>query len=266
MTSDYYQALGVKPDATVKQIRDAYRNLAFRYHPDRNRGKPESAEMMKRINEAYAVLSNPEKRREYDVLRTSFGPSAHDRFRETHNERDIFRDSDILHIFEEMTKTFGFRSSEEVFRDFYGQGYRTFEFRRPGFSMRGFVYSWPPKRPAKRREEIDSGLGAGRLSRFILRKITGIELPEAGDDLEDTIELPVEHARKGGPYAYLHPKKGTKIVVKVPPGIRDGQRVRLAGLGAEGKGGANPGDLYLKVRVRKPLLEKAKDFISGLFK
>ncbi len=70
---DYYQILGVDQLAEAKKIKEAYRELAFKYHPDRNEKNPDSAEMMKSVNEAYAVLSNVQKRRDYDTMRNRFG-------------------------------------------------------------------------------------------------------------------------------------------------------------------------------------------------
>ena len=69
---DYYATLGLPPQAETRQIKEAYRRLAFEHHPDRNRDTPSAADTMKRINEAYAVLSHPAKRREYDALRERF--------------------------------------------------------------------------------------------------------------------------------------------------------------------------------------------------
>ena len=66
-TQDYYTLLGIDPKAEPQQIKAAYRNLAFQYHPDRNNADAASAEKMKAINEAYAVLSHPHKRQEYDL-------------------------------------------------------------------------------------------------------------------------------------------------------------------------------------------------------
>jgi len=74
---DYYQIIGVDKNAGSKQIKEAYRKLAFKYHPDRNKENQEASEKMKHFNEAYAVLSNPAKRREYDALRQQFGSSAY---------------------------------------------------------------------------------------------------------------------------------------------------------------------------------------------
>jgi curved DNA-binding protein len=83
---DYYEILGVPQDATHKQIKEAYRKLAFQYHPDRNKANPESTAKMKSVNEAYAVLSNPSKRRDYDLYRRQFGSSAYGQFRQSYSE------------------------------------------------------------------------------------------------------------------------------------------------------------------------------------
>ena len=252
---DYYEILGLDKDAGQKQIKEAYRKLAFKYHPDRNKEHPESAEKMKRINEAYAVLSDPGKRREYDMLRQRVGSSAYSQFRKNYSEQDIFSGSDINQIFEEMTRAFGFRNYNEIFREFYGQGYRTFEFKKPGFTARGFVFS----------RGLEKG-PFGKLYQYALKKISGIELPENGADINEIIHLDPLKAQQGGPYAYFLRKKSKKLVVKIPQGVREGQRIRLAGMGEDGKGGGRPGDLYLKVYIKKPLLRKIKDFISHLRK
>jgi curved DNA-binding protein CbpA len=102
----------------------------------------------------------------------------------------------------------------------------------------------------------------GKLARFFLKQFSGIELPEDGADINDTISLSAEHARQGGPYAYYLRKKDKKLVVKIPLGVKNNQPIRLAGMGENGKGGGKAGDLYLKVRIRKPLLQRVTDFLS----
>ena len=135
---DYYKILGIDKSASQKEVRQAYRKLAFQYHPDKNRDDPSASEKMKQINEAYAVLSNPEKRREYDFLRERYGDQAYAHFRRAHSSEDIFRGSDINKIFDEFARMYGFRSADDILRQFYGSGYRTFEFQRPGMFGRGF--------------------------------------------------------------------------------------------------------------------------------
>ena len=140
---DYYNVLEVDKQATEKQIKEAFRKLAFKFHPDRNKDNPGAMEQMKKVNEAYAVLSNPAKRREYDTLKSQYGSSAYTHFRNNYSEQDIFSGSDINHIFEEMAKAFGLRGSNEIFREFYGRGYRQFEFKRPGGYARGYFFRGP---------------------------------------------------------------------------------------------------------------------------
>jgi DnaJ-class molecular chaperone len=263
---DYYDVLGLKQAASAGEIKEAYRRLAFKYHPDRNTGNPDAADKMKRINEAYAVLSNPEKKGEYDAMRHRFGESAYTRFRETYTEKDIFSGSDIFNIFEEMTRTFGFRDPDKIFREFYGTGYHHFEFKRPGIYAKGFFFFGGLGIPGRRRGQLSGPGNLGRLSRLILNKITGIAPPESGGDVTETIHLTPEQAAKGGPYAYLYRKKSKKLVVQIPKGIRQGQKIRLAGLGETGKDGATRGDLYLNVEIKKPLLQKVKELTGGLFK
>ena len=263
---DYYQILNVEENADAEQIKEAYRQLAFKYHPDRNKEKPDATETMKSVNEAYAVLSNPEKRREYDSLCQQFGSSAYNRFRQTYTEKDIFSGSDIFHIFEEMTRSFGFRNPDEIFREFYGKGYRRFEFKRPGIYAGGFFFFSGPGSRGRHNQQIPGLRNIGRLSRFVFKKITGLDTPEEGADIIDVIHLTPRQALEGGPYAFYHRKKEKKLVVHVPKGIRHGQRIRLAGQGKEGKGGGTSGDLYLKVEIKKPLLQKIKDFTSDLIK
>jgi DnaJ-class molecular chaperone len=264
--TDYYQILDLKADASAAQIKEAYRTLAFQYHPDRNNGNPEALEKMKRVNEAYAVLSNPQRRREYDALRQRFGSSAYGQFRKSYSDQDIFRGSDVQHIFEEMARSFGFRGFEEVFREFYGQGYQTFEFKRPGMFGRGFVFSGPFGSGKRSSTPPPLTNPLGQAARYLLGKLTGIEIPRNGTDITDEISLTPEHAEHGGPYAYFHRQKSKKLVVKIPAGVKEGQRIRLAGLGKEGKGGGTAGDLLLKVHIRLPLVQKAKAFFEGLIR
>jgi len=260
--NDYYQTLGIDPKATPRQIKDTYRKLAFKYHPDRNRKNPEASEKMKRVNEAYAVLSDAAKRREYDAMRHQFGSSAYSQFRQNYTEQDIFSGSDVNQILEQMARAFGLRGFDEIFKEFYGQGYRHYEFRKPGFFAKSYYFTGPRQSRGVKSSGPPLPASIGKLTRFFLKQFSGIELPENGADRNDTIWLSQELARRGGPYAYYLRKKDKKLVVKIPPGIKHNQQIRLAGMGQDGKGGGKAGDLYLKVRIRKPLLQRLKELLS----
>jgi DnaJ-class molecular chaperone len=264
---DYYQILGVDRNATPQTIKEAYRKLAFQYHPDRNKENPSTVEKMKEINEAYAVLSDPRKRRDYDSLREQYGSYGYDRFRQSYSEEDIFRGSDINQILEEMAKAFGFRGFDEVFRESYGQGYRTFEFRRPGVFGRGFIF-FGPGFGRKNQQEIPVSSEifpevAGKFVRYLLKKTFGIREAVRGKDLEDVIYLDPRQALEGAKGKYLHRKRSKELIVTVPSGMKEGQKIRLKGMGEPGKEGGEPGDLYLNVRIKKPLLQRVKDLLKA---
>ena len=271
---DYYDVLGVDREASQQVIKEAYRKLAFQYHPDRNKGDPAATQKMKDINEAYAVLSDPSKRKEYDLLRSQYGSFAYDRFRQSHTAEDIFRGSDINQIFEEFARMFGFRSSDDIFRESYGPGYRSFEFRRPGIFGRGFIFYPGSRRRVEGQQPPDSQVQMpelpfhgvlGKLVRFFLKKVVGVELPERGKDWYDTVTLSPETARDGAEVEYPYKKYGKpgNLMVKIPPKVRDGQRIRLRGMGSPGKAGGEPGDLYLHVQIRKSLTQRLKGFFKS---
>ena len=259
---DYYRVIGVDRNASGTQIKEAYRQLAFKYHPDRNKENDAAGEEMKRVNEAYAVLSNPAKRSEYDRLRTQFGSSAYTHFRNNYSEQDIFSGSDINHIFEEMARSFGFRSSNEIFKEFYGRGYQQFEFKKPGAHTRRYVFRDPLQAGHQQQVQFPLGGNLAKMIRFMLQKVSGVQFPVDGADIDEHLYLAPQQALQGGPYAYYLRRQSKKLVVKIPPGIRKGQRIRLAGMGEKGKAGGKPGDLYLKVHIRRPLLKSIKNFFT----
>jgi len=260
---DYYDILGLDKEAGQKEVRDAYRRLALLYHPDRNRDNPEAAARMKEINEAYAVLSDPRKRREYDALRQTYGSSAYGQFRQAYSEQDIFRGSDIHQIFEELSRAFGFRGFEDVFKESYGPGYRTFEFRRPGAFGRVFVSGFGTGQGPDARGAPMAGW-LGKLIRYGLKKKWGVELPEKGQDLQDNIVISAKLAQDGGSMHYVCRKTGKELMVTIPPRMRPGQQLRLKGMGAPGHGGGEAGDLYVTVHIRGPLLQKTRDLMAGI--
>ncbi len=260
---DYYQVLGVSPDAKPGKIKQTYRDLAFKFHPDRNHENPDVVEKMKQVNEAYAVLSNGQKRREYDTLRQQYGSSAYDQFRQQHSERDIFSGSDIHKILEEMARSFGFRGYDDIFREFYGKGYRSFQIKQPGFFMGGFFFSGTMRPGTNSKGWFPIGnTPLNQLAQGLFHKLAGRQQASGGRDLTDLIHIDAVFAQKGGPYAYEHLKRKKRLVVNIPSGVRDGLKIRLAGMGEAGKGGGPDGDLYLKIRIKKPLIQRIKKMIS----
>lgn len=263
---DYYNILGVDPKAGSKQIKEAFRELALKYHPDRNPGNPAAMEKMKRVNEAYAVLSDPQKRREYDTIRQQFGSSAYGQFRQAYSEQDIFHGSDINQIFEQMGRAFGLRGFDEIFKEFYGQGYQSYQFRKPGVFTRGWVFRGPTGNRGAEQQPFPFSGKTGKFYKYLFKKISGFDLPENGADINEVLYLSPQQAREGGPYAYYLKKMKKKLVVQIPPGIKEGQKIRLAGMGEDGQGGGTPGDLYLKIQLTKPLFQSIKDLFSNLTK
>jgi curved DNA-binding protein len=260
---DYYRVLEIEKSASRQQIREAYRRLAFQYHPDRNKGDAGSVEKMKEINEAYAVLSDQEKRERYDGLRREYGSYAYDRFRQSYSEQDIFRDSDINQVFEEMARAFGFRSFDEVFRGSYGRWSRTTEFRGPGMFGRVIVFGPGNRRnrgtgtPIPRNPGI-VGRAVNRLMRYALKKVMG-RIAGGEADLYETITLDERKASRGGKVIYLDERRSREVAIAIPPGTKEGQMLRLKGMGS---GQAGKGDLYLKVEIRRPLLRRVREFLK----
>ncbi len=260
---DYYRTLGVDSSADRQQIKDSYRKLAFQYHPDRNKDSS-AATKMKEINESYAVLSDPEKRSRYDALRQQFGSSAYGQFRQNYSEQDIFRGSDIHQIFEEISKVFGFRGFDDVFRESYGSGYRSFEFQKPGAFGRIFVSSFGKGAGSYPKFPLSGNLG--KLIQYGLKKKWGIEWPEKGKNLNDMITISRDLALTGGKIRYFNRKKSRELLVNIPPGMRAGRQIRLKGMGEDGKGGAEQGDLFIEIRIKRNLLQIFRDFLKRLFK
>ncbi|WP_028325127.1 DnaJ domain-containing protein [Desulfatirhabdium butyrativorans] len=255
---DYYTTLGVSPQASQQDIKRAYRDLAFQYHPDHCKDA-DCSDRMKAINEAYAVLSDTKKRNEYDTLKCQYGNAATNQFRNAYSEQEIFRGSDIQQVFEEMARAFGIRGFDEIFKQCYGPNYRQFEFKRPGVFVKGFMFSgFFPGIPLGGPAMLASGLGKG------IRQLLGKSASKSGGpaDIAERIVLPEELAKTGGPYAYYHRNQGKKLIVHIPAGIREGQKIRLAKMGTTDPKTGQTGDLYLTVSIRRSFAQKLK----GMFR
>lgn len=263
---DYYDVLGVGNNASQQEIKEAYRKLAFQYHPDRNKDDPAASDKMKALNEAYATLSDPTKRREYDMLRDRYGSFAYERYRQTHSQEDIFRGSDIDQILQEFARSFGFRNADEIFREFYGSGFHGYGSGQPGFTFRSYVYNSARNRASGNSQAIpptQAGF-AGKVIQFLLEKALRIQIPQRGKDIYDTLVITPEVAEKGGEikYCYRKSEKRRDLMVKIPAGIKEKQQIKLKEMGLPGKAGGPPGDLLLKISTRLPFRQRIGKFFK----
>ena len=223
---DYYEVLGVKKSAGEEEIKKAYRKLAMKLHPDRNPGNKQAEERFKEINEAYAVLSDKGKRKQYD----QFGPSG---FSQRFSQEDIFRGFDISDLFKDP----GFSTNDAFSRIFGGGGGRGPKVRYGGFED---LFG---QRGGQSYDFGDMFSGGGYQTR-------GQSAPR-GQDIESELHLTFEEAAAGGEKKVRFSKgeRVEEVTVKIPPGIESGKKLRLAGKGMGGARGVPPGDLYLKVDI-----------------
>lgn len=216
---DYYESLGIPRTASPEDIKQAFRKLARIHHPDVAKNKVAGEAKFKEINEAYEVLSDPEKRRRYDELGENWqeagrGPTApggnRGRPRAPGDESDF---------------EFGGTGFSDFFESFFGSGREGFgSFRRSAGSM------------------DDEGASAHQ-----------------GHDVEADLLVTLEEALRGSRRKVpLRRTAGNGTAdrtdtyqVRIPPGVREGQRIRLAGQGGTGVGGGPAGDLYLRVRLAR---------------
>jgi curved DNA-binding protein len=216
---DYYQSLGVSRDADEKEIKRAFRRLAREHHPDVNPGDAEAEERFKEINEAYEVLSDPEKRNKYDRLGADWQrwqqaggrPGGFDWGRWTTAAPGAGGQRVHVHYGspEDLSDLFGGGGS---FSDFFSQ--------------------------------IFGGMGSGAAPGGFGSRAR----PRRGQDYEQEVEISLREVYQGT--SRVIQKEGRRIEVNIPPGARSGTRVRAAGEGGPGMAGGEAGDLYLRVKVR----------------
>ncbi len=256
---DYYEVLGVQKGSTKDQIKDAYRKLAMQYHPDRNKS-PGAEEKFKEISEAYAVLSDDQKRGQYDNL-------GHAGFSQQYSAEDIFRGADFESIFGGglgdifdfffggggMRGGYGRRASrgndllaelevtlEEVARGTEKEIQTPRTERCANCGGTGAAPGTSPK-PCSRCG------GTGQVQRVIssgFGRFVQVTPCPACRGAGSTIETPCRDCRGSGMQ-----RAKRRIVVKVPAGIGDDAQLRLRGEGDASPNGGPPGDLYVQVRV-----------------
>ncbi len=221
MAKDYYQILGVPQNATEQEIKKAYRKLAMQYHPDRNRGKEKWANgKFKGINEAYAVIGDPVKIRQYD----QFGTEG--------NISDIFSSPFTRTTFEDLMKDFGGSGLGFDFLDnIFGAS-----LKGRGFSFKQF------------------GRGLGGATRIIFGTPGGINLEEIfgrskrspRQDVNYKITITKEQAAQGLEKDLI--RKGKRLRVKIPASVKTGAKVRLRN--ARHITDSQPGDIIIQIKVK----------------
>src|SRR6266508_1605830 len=214
---DYYKSLGVERAAREGEIRSAFRKLARKHHPDVAKDKKAAEEKFKEINEAYEVLGDPEKRKKYDQLGADW------------NRPGGFQ----------PPPQWGPQPTEGGYYQWGGDGGGVqFEFGGTGFS--DFFEAF-----------FGGGRGRSAFGGFGGRQATA----ERGADVEADIMVTLEEALNGSTRTVSLRRAGSNKVenyqVKIPRGVREGQRIRLAGQGEAGVRGGKSGDLFLRVRLAR---------------
>jgi curved DNA-binding protein len=210
---DYYRTLGVKKGATEAEIRKAYRQLARKHHPDVNPNDPKSEQRFKEINEAYEVLQDPDKRAKYDQLGANW------------------------------------QQYQRAGGDPNGFDWTQWASSAGGPSQGGRAYS--------QQFDINDLFGNSSYSDFFQRifgdlrgargQAAGPTYAMGGRDLEQPVDVSLEEAYHGT--ARVLQVNGRRLEIKIPAGVSEGSRVRLAGEGEPGGNGGRPGDIILRVAV-----------------
>lgn len=206
---DYYETLGVDKSATAAEIKKSYRKLALKYHPDKTSGDKVAEEKFKEVSEAYAVLSDVEKKKQYDT----YGSTD---FHQRYSQEDIFRNFDLNDILGQ----FGFGGRNSAHFRSAGMG---------GGSAGGFDFF----------SQGGGGCGGAAQQPIAGQNITyqiTVTLKEVLEGAERTVAF-----RKNG--------EQQSITVKIPKGIEEGKKLRLKGKGDPSPNGGPAGDLFLKVSI-----------------
>jgi molecular chaperone DnaJ len=229
-TSDYYKLLGLSKDASDKQVKQAYRKMARKYHPDVNSGDKAAEDKFKKINEAYEVLSDPEKRSKYD------------RYGEQWQYADQFEQQRGQQRYTRQGSAFDFGGDAGGFGSIFDD---LFAGREGGF------------RASRRGQDVQHSIE--------------VTLREAFNGATKVIQLQMEEpclsCSGKGCYACNGlgiTRQAHRFEVKVPAGVKNGSKVRMAGKGGPGYGGGNAGDLYLIVSVKAdPVFQRKGDNLQA---
>ena len=270
MDKDYYKILGVSRDASQDEIKKAYRRLAFKYHPDRNKD-PDAAEKFKEISEAYAVLSDPEKRKMYDMYGSA---GVHQKY----SYEDIFRDADFSD-FEDLFTSFGFSDPFSMFfGSMFGNGFRRMWRSEDIGKSREVNVTISLEDAAKGVEKkIEytrmvacpkcNGLGGQGITVCPTCHGTGMvkKVKRMGPiHVSTTTVCPTCHGIGEIVKHKCNTCNGTgkiktteRLTVNIPKGIMDGMTLRLSGMGDYGKDGY--GDCYVHVKIKPHKIFRRED-------
>lgn len=296
MNTDYYKILGVDKKAGNDDIKKAYRKLALKYHPDKNPGNKEAEEKFKKISEAYAVLSDPEKRKQYD----NFGS---DSFSRQYSQEDIFRDFDIDKILRDLGfggvggrgRTYTYHKGGDSFSDLFGGAqYKTMprkgsdiEYNLP-ITLEESVIGTEKKISLKKEEKIDeinikipAGINTGKKLRLAGKGLPGHHGGMPGDLYLNISIMPHPIFARDGNDIYIEKSisysqavLGTTIEVptlegvtkrlKIPAGTQNNTKIRMKGYGVPNLKGLGKGDQYVKIMVNIP--RKLSEYQTELVK
>jgi curved DNA-binding protein len=219
---DYYKILGVNKNAKKEEIQKAFRILARKYHPDVNPDNKIAEEKFKEANEAYEVLSDPEKRKKYDQFGTHW--QQYSRAGGSPDDFDWTRWASQAGGGGTQYQTVSPEDLEQILGGGFGGFSDFFE----------TLFGMGRQRPRSTRRRNFQGRS---------------QQPSRGRDSEQVIEINLEDAFHGTTRT-LQWEDGRRIEAKIPPGVRTGSRIRLRGQGQPSQLGNESGDLYLKVKVR----------------
>jgi len=252
---DYYEILGAKKDASQDELKKAFRHLARKYHPDLNKGSKEAEEKFKEINEAYQVLSDPQKKSQYDqVGHAAFKPGDFTGAK-TSSYDDLFRDfglGDIFDAFSTGSRRTRGRAGADLRYDleislpdaFYGTKNTV---AVPHYSECGTCHGTGAQPGYMRECPTCKGSGEIRkVQKIGNRPVMNIaQCPDCGGSGK-IIEKSCETCHGRGTI-----QKTRRIEVSIPRGVEDGQFLRIAGEGEPGENQGPPGDLYAVVHIKK---------------
>lgn len=217
---DYYEILGVKEDASESDIKKSYRKLALKYHPDKNPGDKKAEEKFKEVSEAYYALGDPKRRKEYDNIKKMGGYTG------DFSEAQGFDFSDFIKNFSQGNPGSGRSPFADIFGDIFSGGHA----RRDGG---GGTYYYSSGGGMRGEDYSEGGMPYG----------------QTDTNVRATLPIPAKLAEKGGE-AKFKLSGGKNVTLKIPPGTKDGQKMRLRDQGEECRCCRHKGDLIVTLHIK----------------